>query len=51
MLFRSLSIYEAKVNPKTNTISYNAPLGCHDDSIIALMLSNRARKYNNYSVI
>lgn len=34
-----LSMYEAKYNMKTGNISYNAPVGGHDDICIALMLS------------
>ncbi len=50
-----LSMYEAKVNPKTNSVSYNAPSGYHDDTVISLLLSIRAatRKgnYNNVSIL
>lgn len=41
-----LSIYEAKVNGK-GTITYNAPTGCNDDTVIALMLALEAKKINN----
>lgn len=34
-----LSYYEATYNPKTGNVSYNAPKGLHDDTVIALMLS------------
>lgn len=34
-----LSLYESSVNPKTNKVSYNAPNGMHDDSVMALMLA------------
>lgn len=34
-----LSYYEAAYNPKTGNVSYNAPKGLHDDTVIALMLS------------
>lgn len=42
-----LGYYTATVNPKTKTISYNAPIGLHDDTCIALMLSYNAYKENN----
>lgn len=41
---RELSIYTAEYNPKTKNVSYNAPLGMHDDLCIALMLSYNALK-------
>lgn len=34
-----LSYYEATYNAKTGNVSYNAPRGLHDDTVIALMLS------------
>lgn len=34
-----LSYYEATYNPKTGNVSYNAPKGLHDDTVIALLLS------------
>lgn len=34
-----LSYYQANYNPKTMTVTYNAPLGLHDDTVIALGLS------------
>lgn len=42
---KQLSMYEAQVNPRTGSVSYNAPVGYgyHDDCVIALMLS-----YKNY---
>jgi hypothetical protein len=46
-------MYEAKISPK-GTVTYNAPTGCTDDTVIALMLSLEAKKiYNkkgNYSI-
>lgn len=39
-----LSMYEAKINTITNSVSYNAPSGQHDDIVIALMLA-----YHGYS--
>ena len=34
-----LSYYEAQYNPKTGNVAYNAPMGLHDDTVIALGLS------------
>lgn len=34
-----LSYYQAQYNPKTQVVTYNAPLGLHDDTVIALGLS------------
>lgn len=48
-----LSMYEAKVG-KNGTITYNAPSGCNDDTVIALMLAiegkNRKNKTGTYSI-
>lgn len=41
-----LSIYEAKVSPN-GTVTYNAPVGCNDDTVIALMLSLEAKNRKN----
>ena len=41
-----LSIYEAKVS-SSGTVTYNAPTGCNDDTVIALMLSLEAKKIKN----
>ena len=50
---RELSMYEAQFNPKTKNITYNAPRGHHDDTVIALGLSltayNNSSKKGNYS--
>lgn len=50
---RELSMYEAQFNPKTKNITYNAPRGHHDDTVIALGLSltayNNSNKKGNYS--
>lgn len=50
---RELSMYEAQFNPKTKNITYNAPRGHHDDTVIALGLSltaySTANKKGNYS--
>lgn len=34
-----LSYYQAQYNPKTMNVTYNAPMGLHDDTVIALGLS------------
>ena len=34
-----LGSYSAEYNPKTHTITYNAPNGLHDDICISLMLA------------
>ena len=34
-----IAAYEALYNPKTKNVSYNAPLGLHDDTVMALMLA------------
>lgn len=41
-----LSMYEAKVGTN-GTITYNAPTGCNDDCVIALMLSLEAKRKTN----
>lgn len=41
---RQLSVYSAEYNPKTKTVTYNAPRGLHDDRVMALMLSYRGFK-------
>jgi hypothetical protein len=40
---RELEAYEAKRNETTGRISYNAPAGFHDDTVIARALMNRMR--------
>lgn len=42
-MLRQLMSYAAEYNPKTKTVTYNAPRGLHDDRVMALMLS-----YNGY---
>lgn len=42
-LLSQLASYEATYNPKTNNVSYNAPLGLHDDNCISTMLAWDAR--------
>lgn len=41
-----LSMYEAKVS-NNGTVTYNAPTGCNDDTVIALMLSLEAKRKKN----
>lgn len=38
-LIQQLSAYEATYNPKTGSVSYNAPQGMHDDNCISTMLA------------
>lgn len=40
--YRELSCYSAEYNFKTHNVSYNAPNGMNDDTVIALMLSYKA---------
>ena len=39
-----ISSYQMEFNPKTKSITYNAPTGLHDDTVIALMLAWKAYK-------
>ena len=41
---RQLSVYAAEYNPKTKTVTYNAPRGLNDDRVMGLMLSYRGYK-------
>jgi hypothetical protein len=34
-----LGYYEADYNPKTRVVTYNAPRGLNDDTVVALMIS------------
>ena len=43
-LLSQLAAYEATYNPKTNNVSYNAPLGLHDDNCISTMLALEAKQ-------
>ena len=43
-LLRQLSVYSAEYNPKTKTVTYNAPRGLHDDRVMSLMLAYRGYK-------
>ena len=38
-LLNELRVYESTYNNKTGTISYNAPSGYNDDTVISLMLA------------
>lgn len=42
-----IAAYEATYNPKTKNVSYNAPQGLHDDSVISLMLALKAYNQGN----
>lgn len=42
-----LNSYQAEFNPKTNTLTYNAPQGCHDDTCMATMFAWSAFKDSN----
>lgn len=42
-----ISAYEAVYNPKTKNVTYNAPQGLHDDSVISLMLALKAFEQGN----
>lgn len=41
---RELGVYSAEYNPTTKNVSYNAPQGLHDDTVIALCLAYDAYK-------
>ena len=48
MLFE-LRNYEYQYSPKTRAVTYNAPSGLHDDTVISICLVNYHRKQNiNY---
>lgn len=53
-LLSQLAAYEATYNPRTNNISYNAPLGLHDDNCISTMLALDAKtqsgRRGNYTI-
>ena len=42
-----LSYYEATYNPKTRVVTYNAPRGLNDDTVVALMISWEAYLFGN----
>ena len=44
---RELGMYECQFNQRTKTVTYNAPQGHHDDTVIALGLSLMAFKKKN----
>lgn len=39
-----LQFFQSRLNKRTNTVSYEAATGYHDDDVISLMLGNKARK-------
>lgn len=43
-LYHEMSIFTFEYNPKSRTLRYSHPVGSHDDTVIALALSNYARK-------
>ena len=47
-----LRSYEAQINPRTKTISYNGKAGVHDDIVIALMLAyySYKQRLGTYSI-
>ena len=47
-----LRSYEAQINPRTKTISYNGKAGIHDDICIAIMLAyfSYKQRLGNYSI-
>ena len=50
-LLNELRLYEASYNPRTGNVTYNAPSGFNDDTVISLMLAydslnNTKGKYN-----
>lgn len=42
-----LGYYEAEYNPKTRVVTYNAPRGLNDDTVVALMISWEAYLFGN----
>lgn len=48
---RELGVYSAEFNPKTRNISYNAPQGLHDDTVMALAFAYDAYKNKKSSGI
>lgn len=46
-LINELAAYSATYNSKTGNVSYNAPAGMHDDTVIATMLGYDAYKSSN----
>ena len=53
-LLTQLAAYEATYNPRTNTVSYNAPQGLHDDNCISTMLAldalEQSARRGNYNI-
>ena len=54
-LLFELDAYEYQYSPKTRTVTYNAPSGLHDDTVISICLANYWRKknasYGTYAVL
>ena len=48
-LINELAAYSATYNAKTGNVSYNAPLGLHDDTVISTMLAFDAYKGGAYA--
>lgn len=46
---RELGVYCAEYNPTTKVVTYNAPQGLHDDTVMALMFAYDAWKNNRNS--
>ena len=49
-LLNEFSAYAATYNSKTNTVTYNAPAGLHDDTVMSTMLAYHSYKdHNDYA--
>lgn len=48
-LINELAAYQATYNSKTGNVSYNAPQGLHDDTVISTMLAYDAYKSKSYT--
>lgn len=46
-LLNEFSAYAATYNSKTNTVTYNAPAGLHDDTVMSTMLAYHSYKNHN----
>ena len=46
-LVSELGYFSAEFNPKTRTVTYNAPQGLHDDCVMATLIAYDAYKNNN----
>lgn len=53
-MLTEMKIYEAAYNLKTNNITYNAPLGAHDDTVMATLIAwecyLKATKKGHYTI-